>query len=173
MAFGTRVLKYWVLAPSGYRILELCKGKSKLLAASALRLMRESFQAGSVYKTRLFSYPWENVYFLGSAVTKQEPRSQKCKTSMPLNILPRGSNVVPFWLWPIFCLWIIMSYPKKELHLSLWVETSLPSQHARTSRLVPTLRTISTLHPGGPGTEFMRPLGCQKMYCQCLDDQLT
>ena len=28
--------------------------------------------------------------------------------------LPRGSNVVPFWLWPIFFLGIIIYCPKKN-----------------------------------------------------------
>ena len=28
--------------------------------------------------------------------------------------LPRGSNVVPFRLCPVFCLWVKMYYPKKN-----------------------------------------------------------
>ena len=34
---------------------------------------------------------------------------------------PRGSNVVPFWLWLIYLLKDYNILPRKELHLSLWV----------------------------------------------------
>ena len=35
--------------------------------------------------------------------------SDRCRTFY----VPKGSNVVPFWLWPIFCLWVRTNYPKK------------------------------------------------------------
>ena len=48
--------------------------------------------------------------------------------------VPRGSNVVPFWLWPIFFLGIIINYPKRNyirasgyvhmyVYISMYIET--------------------------------------------------
>ena len=47
------------------------------------------------------------------------------QTSKHQRLLPRRSNVVLFWLGPIFCSGVIIYYPKKVLHWSLWVRPLL------------------------------------------------
>ena len=42
----------------------------------------------------------------------QSPSELGSKRRYPVSPLPRGSNVAPFWLWPIFGLKIIVYYPK-------------------------------------------------------------
>ena len=46
------------------------------------------------------------------------------KLQSECGFLPRGSNVVPFWI-DLFWLRDSNILPKKELHSSLWVETGI------------------------------------------------
>ena len=67
------------------------------------------------------------------------PRAEGVQLHTLRASIPKGSNVVPFWLLTYFLLRDYNILPKKELLLSLWVATPWASPPYRSSYHIPLL----------------------------------